>query len=241
MYHAVTDRAALSPATARPLAADDAIAPLAATLAGGAGGLDADARLLVERALTYARRAHETIANQRSRIAHLEALTATDELTGLLNRRGFTEALDRALANARRHDEEGLLVIADLDGFKPVNDRHGHAAGDALLRHVADFLRERTRTTDYLARIGGDEFALLMVNGALGPARQRAMALKDALNAAIAEIGVHRVAVRASFGIAPYDRDTSAAQIMHMADMAMYHDKRRRTGTRTGPRPVAAE
>ena len=223
MYHALSHEGAGPSAAAR-------------LVRGPLADLSAEARALVERALACAEQAQATIARQQARIAQLEALTATDELTGLLNRRGFMGALHRALANARRHGETGLLVAIDLDGFKPVNDTHGHAAGDIVLRHVAGFLGARVRTTDYLARLGGDEFAILMVNAQLGPARQRALAIKRQLDAAQVSLGTVAIGLRASFGIAPYDRQSSAEQVMHMADMAMYHDKRRRNA----PRPIAA-
>jgi len=199
-----------------------------------------ETRELIERALTYAAEAQRTISEQQSRIEQLETLSMTDELTGLLNRRGFTDALSRALGNARRHDEEGLLVVIDLDGFKPVNDTFGHAAGDAMLKFVADFLGERVRTTDYLSRLGGDEFAILMVNGDLAPARHRAIELKAELNHATALINHTKVPIKASFGIAPYDRDASPEQVLHMADIAMYHDKRRRSPEPTQLRPFHA-
>jgi diguanylate cyclase (GGDEF)-like protein len=199
-----------------------------------------ETRELIERALAYAADAQRTITEQESRIAQLETLSMTDELTGLLNRRGFSDALQRALANSRRHEEQGLLVAIDLDGFKPVNDTYGHAAGDEMLKFVADFLRKHVRTTDYLARLGGDEFAILMVNGQLAPARHRAIELKNELNASTATLTHGRVPLRASFGIAPYDRNASAEQVMHMADIAMYHDKRRRSLEPTRLRPFHA-
>lgn len=199
-----------------------------------------ETRELIERALTYAAEAQRTITEQQSRIEHLETLSITDELTGLLNRRGFTEAVTRALGNAKRHDEQGLLVAIDLDGFKPINDTFGHAAGDAMLKHVADFLSKRVRTTDYLARVGGDEFAILMVNGDLAPARHRAIQLKAELNQATAVINHNRVPIKASFGIAPYDSNASPEQVLHMADVAMYHDKRRRSPEPTHLKPFQA-
>ncbi|MGD1934046.1 MAG: GGDEF domain-containing protein [Candidatus Phaeomarinobacter sp.] len=199
-----------------------------------------ETRELIERALTYAAEAQRTISEQKSRIEQLETLSMTDELTGLLNRRGFLDALARALGNAKRHEEAGLLIAIDLDGFKPINDTLGHAAGDAMLKNVADFLSARVRNTDYLARMGGDEFAILMVNGDLAPARHRAIKLKAALNQATANINHNHIPVKASFGIAPYDNNASPEQVMHMADVAMYHDKRRRSPEPTHLRPFAA-
>lgn len=232
MYHALTPSPAIGDVYVGDLPAD--IRRLIETPLASMPGQTRD---FVERVLAFAAEAQQTIADQKSRIEHLETLSMTDELTGLLNRRGFDNALNRALGNAKRHDEQGLLVAIDLDGFKPVNDSYGHAAGDALLRFIAKFLDERVRTTDYLGRIGGDEFAILMVNCDLAPARHRALEIRDQLNEAVAPLGCGTLPVRASFGIAPYDASSSAETVQHMADVAMYHDKRRRACARI----VAAE
>lgn len=227
MYHAFTPSDGVVPMPSMK-SADDTES-LISRVSKPAMHMTRETRELIERALKYAAEAQRTITEQQSRIEQLETLSMTDELTGLLNRRGFKDAITRALGNARRHEEQGLLVVIDLDGFKPINDTLGHAAGDAMLQHVADFLKARVRNTDYLARTGGDEFAILMVNGDLAPARHRAVELKAELNRATAMISHQRIPVSASFGIAPYDSDASAEQIMHMADVAMYHDKRRRS------------
>ena len=101
--------------------------------------------------LSEAESLRKTVDEQTDRIAHLEALATTDELTGTLNRRGFEEELDRLLARAERKNEEGVLVYVDLDGFKPVNDTFGHAAGDEVLRQVARVLTENVRDMMWLA------------------------------------------------------------------------------------------
>lgn len=238
MYHAITPTDEIFPIPEIHGAEEDP--SFIGRLGQPALHMTRETRELIERALNYAAEAQRTITEQQSRIEQLETLSMTDELTGLLNRRGFADAVDRALGNARRHDEEGLLVAIDLDGFKPVNDTFGHAAGDALLKHVSDFLSARVRNTDYLARLGGDEFAILMVNGDLAPARHRAIQLKAELNRATTQINHSRIELKASFGIAPYDRDASADQVLHMADVAMYHDKRRRSASPTQLRPFQA-
>ena len=237
MYHAVTPEKSIVPIPGLNKA--DALQNDMARIGKPAIRMPRETRELIERALTYAAEAQRTIAEQQSRIEQLEMLSMTDELTGLLNRRGFMDALTRALGNAKRHEEAGLLIAIDLDGFKPVNDTLGHAAGDAMLKNVADFLSARVRNTDYLARMGGDEFAILMVNGELAPARHRAIQLKAELNRATAMINHNRIPIRASFGIAPYDSNASPEQVLHMADVAMYHDKRRRSPEPTHLRPFA--
>jgi diguanylate cyclase (GGDEF)-like protein len=95
-------------------------------------------------------------------VERLSAAARTDSLTGLMNRQGFDECLARELERSRRAGRPVALVIADIDRFKEINDRFGHAAGDAALRIVADSARRITRSADTLARIGGDEFAAIL-------------------------------------------------------------------------------
>jgi GGDEF domain-containing protein len=129
-------------------------------------GLDLDepGRRLIEDLLEAAANAEQRIAEQRARIRYLENLSITDELTGVLNRRGFKLELERALARAERRGETGVLLLGDLNRFKAINDSLGHLAGDSVLRAVAHELRRSTRRSDYVARIGGDEFAVLMTD-----------------------------------------------------------------------------
>jgi diguanylate cyclase (GGDEF)-like protein/PAS domain S-box-containing protein len=112
----------------------------------------------------------QDITERRRQEAELRHLADHDPLTGLLNRRAFEVALEQHLARVRRYGVQGALLMIDLDGFKAVNDKHGHDAGDAVLAGVADRLRARLRTSDLLARLGGDEFAALL------PAADRAEA-----------------------------------------------------------------
>ena len=95
-------------------------------------------------------------------LADLASQAATDPLTGAANRRAFDAALGAELARAKRHDASLALVVFDFDGFKEINDRHGHAVGDDLLREVARKLQGQMRVSDVLARVGGDEFALIL-------------------------------------------------------------------------------
>lgn len=102
------------------------------------------------------------LARLRRAFDQLEALAATDPLTGVLNGRAFYAAARRELARARRGGRALTIAYTDLDNFKFVNDRYGHAGGDALLCRVADVLTSNVRTTDLVARLGGDEFAVLL-------------------------------------------------------------------------------
>ncbi|MBX2830621.1 MAG: GGDEF domain-containing protein [Rhodospirillales bacterium] len=162
---------------------------------------------------------------QQNRIRQLELMVETDELTGLYNRRGFMRRTREALARAARNAERGLMVIADLDGFKQINDVHGHAAGDAVLRHFGQNLRTHTRSDDYVARFGGDEFAILMTGSSPDAAEKRI----DQLQHATARFPLiwqgKPLRIKASFGYTVYNAKSDIADLIRAADEAMYSNK----------------
>jgi len=179
--------------------------------------------------------AQATIAEQQERIAHLESLTMTDELTGLLNRRGFYSHFRRELAAARRHDAAGgVLVMIDLDGFKAINDTHGHLAGDSYLRQVARLIAGAVRDEDVVARLGGDEFAVLLTNtdARSGAARARQLA-ESAASRHVFWNGAD-LPIRFSLGVQPYGAEDREDEVMRKADVKMYNNKsvRRRKALR---------
>ncbi len=112
----------------------------------------------------------------------LEATAVVDAVTGIFNRRGFDRELERSLAYVKRYGTRAALFYIDLDGFKPVNDQHGHAAGDAILRAVAAMLTRSVRASDTVARLGGDEFGLILWNLNEGDAAAKAWALEAAVS-----------------------------------------------------------
>lgn len=193
---------------------------------------------LLDRVLAYAARAEQRIAEQERRIAFLEGLSATDELTGLLNRRGFTQQLNRVLALSRRYGETGVLIYCDLDNLKEVNDTWGHEAGDRLLRCAAHTFLSSVRESDVVGRLGGDEFAVILIQTNLRNGAKRARTLQWLIERAGISIGSVEVLVRASMGIEPYGPEDSVEDLLRRADMAMYEIKRRK---RAGPRRAAAE
>ncbi len=194
-------------------------------VAQGDHGLEKDAQALLETVLETAARTEQTLAVQRARIRHLESLSITDELTGLLNRRGFHRELDRALARARRNRETGVLLLCDLDRFKAINDSYGHPAGDAVICAVADLLHGQTRRSDYVARLGGDEFAVLMTHGSRGQANRRVAHLAKAVNSLVVRWGDHLIPVTASFGSEGFHWGSEADALMFLADRALYRRK----------------
>ncbi len=146
-----------------------------------------------------------------------------DPLTGLLNHLHFHLELERQLALARRYGERGSIMFVDLDGFKAVNDKFGHQAGDELLKQVANLLRHQLRGTDSVARMGGDEFAAIMPRTNIEQARLAA----DRFNKAIQALPVNfPFPVSASIGFAVYpDHGDSAESLLAFADRAMYQAK----------------
>jgi diguanylate cyclase (GGDEF)-like protein len=165
------------------------------------------------------------LAAARSRMAALETRAEIDPLTDLINRRGLERELKRALAYVKRYGTSAVLVYLDLDGFKSINDRHGHAAGDAVLKAVAMVLARQVRASDLVARLGGDEFVVLLWNLAEADAQSKARSLEAAVNRMTATHGGATLSVGASAGntmLLPLD---TPAGVLERADRAMYARK----------------
>ena len=168
--------------------------------------------------------------NHRARRARRDILC--DPLTGIANRLGFERRLALDWARAVRYDRPLGVLVLDLDGFKQVNDTHGHAAGDELLREVAAAIATRIRSADLVARTGGDEFVILTVETP-----------SDGLAALAASLGEALEALRIGGSIGWAERtpaDQSASRLLHRADLAMYAAKLSRPQSR-GRRRTPAE
>ena len=187
---------------------------------------------LLSWALSSMAAAERRVAELEARLAYVEGLTVTDELTRLLNRRGFLAELKRALETAHAGGPAGALMICDLDGFKAVNDRHGHNAGNRVLRELSAGLVRQVRRTDAVARLGGDEFGFLLVGATLSSANAKAARLQDAIATLDLMIEGAHVEISGSFGVVSYDGSETEEVLMHRADMAMYEEKRRRVSHR---------
>ena len=162
----------------------------------------------------------------QSRIAELEARADVDPLLELLNRRGFERELKRSLAYIQRYGTIAALIYLDLDGFKAINDKYGHAAGDALLKAVAKRLTAQVRASDIVARLGGDEFAVLIWNASPAHAETKARELEDAVAGIAVSHGDATLSVGASAGIAMLNAADSTDMVIDHADRAMYARKR---------------
>ena len=175
--------------------------------------------------LDFVVEAEQTIAEQKQHIEKLEVMTATDPLTGLLNRRGMIQEIEHAIAMAERYDEPSIFIYIDLDGFKEINDSYGHAIGDGMLSHIAGVLQSSIRQTDYAARLGGDEFALLLCHSEYEGGLQRGQFIQQQLNFSKYKIQNTTIPIRASFGMTEISSGRRLKDIMRHADQQMYRNK----------------
>jgi diguanylate cyclase (GGDEF)-like protein len=170
--------------------------------------------------------AHAVVALQNARLhGMVERQALVDGLTGLANRRACSDALHAETARAERLETPLAVVLADLDGFKDVNDAYGHAVGDEVLRIFADALRETLRESDVAGRWGGEEFLLLLP----GADEEGAAHLAERVRFALAERSLPSapdLRVTASFGVAEFAGHPSAEQLVAAADDALYRAKR---------------
>jgi len=168
------------------------------------------------------RTAQLLVANEQ-----LQRLAVTDPLTGVANRRALFEALGREIDRYRRHPRDLAVIMFDIDGFKAVNDRHGHAAGDRVLQHVASLAARAVRSTDTLARYGGEEFAIIAPETDGEQARQVAERIRTAISSGSEVAGEKGpMRVTASFGVAMLEADDAGPEsVMGRADAALYAAK----------------
>ncbi len=169
---------------------------------------------------------------ERRELSRIRYQAGHDTLTGLANRAALIAELEAALSNRRQHPERGFAVLfVDLDRFKEVNDAHGHLAGDAVLKAVADRLRQATRADDVVARLGGDEMVVLQKHVA---SVEAATTLAARIIHAVArpiEVAGQRVLLGASIGVVVADPESESAEtLLARADRAMYRAKETRRG-----------
>ena len=182
--------------------------------------------------LDYAAEAEQTIADQKEYISNLESLASMDMLTGLLNRQGFENQIENAIARANRYSEISLLAFIDLDGFKMINDTYGHNAGDAMLKRVGELLIKSIRQTDAASRLSGDEFGLLLTKCDIEKGKERARYIRHYLRKITLNYHGNILSTCGSMGFAIIDRNVTMGDIFDIADKAMYENKRERKHTR---------
>ncbi len=166
----------------------------------------------------------------KARIAELERLTAMDTLTPLFNRRYLMQELDRWCWRAHRYGGTFGLLYLDVDRLKLVNDTHGHAAGDTVLCGIAEALGSATRKSDVIARIGGDEFAILLDSITAEKLRDKAVSIRQMLTALPVKTSGPILKIDVSVGHCLIETGSRASDALIEADRAMYADKRTKYG-----------
>ncbi len=166
----------------------------------------------------------QDISERKELARRLEYLVDHDFLTGLFNRRHFEQELTKETDRVARYGGPGAVLVIDLDNFKDVNDSFGHKAGDDVLKGVAGLLRERLRQTDLVARIGGDEFAVLLPQTDADQAQSMADELVKALGRQVAVLADRSIHITASIGVTLFEGLTDI-EVLAYADLAMYEAK----------------
>ena len=168
----------------------------------------------------------QQLEKQSQVIQTLEKDTVTDPLTGVMNRRGFETELNRTLANARRHGRQSALLFVDMNNFKAINDTFGHFAGDEVLCHVSTLLKANIRETDILARVGGDEFCIILNDvRSAKDAENRANLLAHYIQSSPVNFEGERIWIEASIGSTCFSKEDDMIEVISKADSAMYAKK----------------
>jgi diguanylate cyclase (GGDEF)-like protein len=181
---------------------------------------EAMARLAEENALLRA-----SLSELRARLEEMEKASERDALTGLPNRPSFMRALERTVSRANRHGTPAALLYLDLDRLQAINARHGQIAGDAALIHVAKLLGDLVRTSDFAARVGGDEFAIVLDH----LDSDSAIETSDRIGRCIAEnpldLGAGTLPIRATIGVATILRGDSVEDVVRRGELTMHKAK----------------
>ena len=168
------------------------------------------------------------VAWLKAKLSEAEDLADRDALTPVLNRRAFVRELGRIRAFCQRYGSPASVVYFDLDGFKSVNDRFGHAAGDAALQAVAQRLSGNVRDSDIVGRMGGDEFGVILVQADQATAEAKAEALARAIEASPIRFGDWSAPLHISFGVRQITPEQEPETVIAEADAAMFARKRDR-------------
>lgn len=168
----------------------------------------------------------EEIARLRLRLLDLERAADTDPLVPVYNRRAFMREVKRAQTVMERYDMLSSIIFFDLDGFKSINDRFGHAVGDDLLKKIGTVLETGVRDCDMVARLGGDEFGVLLFKTTPELAIAKASALSCRIAEQYVDMPTGNVNVTAAWGVAPCEPADTADQVLDRADRNMYMAKR---------------
>ena len=224
----VRRRTALQVASAQSGAASAPVSDTATFLGLGEADLTPAVQAALAGLLVEVDELRKEVGRLKSRLTEAEGLADQDGLTPLLNRRAFMRELRRVLTFSQRYGGPASLVYFDLDGFKAVNDRFGHAAGDVALRAVAERLSANVRESEIVGRLGGDEFGVILVQADLSAALAKAAALAATIENEPVQCGEWLAPLKVSYGLRQIEPGVTAEQALAEADAQMFARKRAR-------------
>ncbi len=174
------------------------------------------------------RRLQDEISVLKTKLLHVEQKADADPLVPIYNRRALMREIGRAQVLMSRYDILCSVIFFDLNGFKNINDKFGHSIGDDLLIKIGETLKSTVRDCDMVARIGGDEFAVLLFKTNLAEAKAKAASLACRIAEQNIDMAGEKISVSSAWGVSPCYPDDTAKQILHRADRAMYDAKHQR-------------
>src|SRR5215210_6512003 len=179
----------------------------------------------VDRLIGEISRLRGEVAHLQQKVEQLDQLAHQDALINLPNRRGFMRELERLVDRAQRYGHRAAMLFVDLDGLKMINDTFGHRAGDGALIQVADLLAKGVRRSDIVARIGGDEFAVLLESASEDSAHETAARLENLISGCEFEHDGDALPFSVAIGVGMIDGGDSPDAVMARADEEMYRRK----------------
>ncbi len=171
-------------------------------------------------------RLRDELSDARRRVKELVELADQDPLIEVMNRRAFVRELSRVMASVERYNFKANLVYIDLNGLKIINDTHGHAAGDAVLKYVGQMLASHIRQTDAIGRLGGDEFGILLNHTSADLAEMKMEQLSDLISGKPVVWQKNSLVASISYGVFPILKGQNVEDALIEADRAMYEYKR---------------
>jgi diguanylate cyclase (GGDEF)-like protein len=184
-------------------------------------------RAALQTLLEEVSRLRDELQRTRKRIAHLERLADEDAMLPIANRRAFVRELTRLISYSERYGSPGSVLYFDLNGMKAINDKFGHAAGDAVLQHFATLLVNNVRDSDVVGRLGGDEFGVILAQADRPQAEEKAQQLLDVIKSTPMDWDGNAVALSCAVGIHQFSSEQSADDALSEADASMYREKKK--------------
>lgn len=180
-------------------------------------------------------RLRRDLERSRHRIEHLERLADEDALLPMANRRAFVRELSRMVSFAERYGLTGTVLYFDVNNLKRINDQHGHAAGDAALKKIAEVLLANVRESDVVGRLGGDEFGVILTQADEAAGAEKASALAGLIAASPLDWDGISIPLSVAYGLNPFSGAGGADDALRAADRAMYQQKRGEAGSAGEP------